>query len=94
MHAHMMQPHACNIQTTKEVSQTSNSTHICIIYRAIARAAEMIISMGKVSQDTIFEEHELQEVGKGLPRPAKAYNLSASAPRPTPCHFDAMAMKF
>ena len=65
-----------------------------ITYCAIARAAEMIISVMKVSSDTIFPEHELQELEKGLPRPAKAYNLSASAPRPAPCHFDAMGMKF
>ena len=49
----------------------------------------MIISMGKVSQDTIFEEHGLQEVGKGLPRPAKAYNLTPRMPRPAPSQIDA-----
>ena len=65
-----------------------------ITYCAIARAAEMIISMTKVSSDTIFGEHELEELEKGSPIPAKAYNLSASAPRPAPCHFDAMRMKF
>ena len=49
----------------------------------------MIISMEKVSQDTIIEEHGLEEVGKGLPRPAKAYNLNASTPRPAPSQIDA-----
>ena len=45
--------------------------------------------MEKVPQDTIIEEHELEEVGKGLPRPANAYNFKASTPRPAPSQIDA-----
>ena len=54
----------------------------------------MIISMTKVSSDTIFSEDRLEELEKGLPRPAKAYNLTPRMPRPAPCQFDAMRMKF
>ena len=54
----------------------------------------MIISMTKVSKDTVCEELELEELGKGLAVPADTFDLNASMRGPAQGQFDAMAMKF
>ena len=54
----------------------------------------MIISMTKVSKDTVCEELELEELGKGLVIPADAFDLKESMRGPAQGQFDAMAMKF
>ena len=54
----------------------------------------MIISMTKVSKDTVCEELELEELEKGLVIPADTFDLNTSMRGPAPCHFDAMRMKF
>ena len=53
----------------------------------------MIISMTKVSKDTVCEELELEELGKGLAVPADTFDLNASMRGPAPCQFDAMAIE-
>ena len=59
-----------------------------------SRAGQMVGSDVAVLKSTIFSEDRLEELEKGLPRPAKAYNLTPRMPRPAPCQFDAMRMKF
>ena len=49
--------------------------------------------MTKVSKDTVFEELELEELGKGLVIPADAFDLKESMRGPAPCQFDAMAIE-
>ena len=49
----------------------------------------MIISAVRVFRDTIFQDHELEELEKGLLRPAKAFNLTPRMPRPAPSQIDA-----
>ena len=62
---------------------------------AIRREAGQIIESDvEVLKSTIVGEDRLEELEKGLPRPAKAYNLTPRMPRPAPCQFDAMRMKF
>ena len=53
----------------------------------------MIISMTKVSKDTVCEELELEELGKGLVIPADAFNLKESMRGPATGQFDAMAIE-
>ena len=53
----------------------------------------MIISMTKVSKDTVCEELELEELGNGLAVPADTFNLNTSMRGPAPCQFDAMAIE-
>ena len=50
--------------------------------------------MTKVSKDTVCEELELEELGKGLVIPADAFDLKESMRGPAQGQFDAMAMKF
>ena len=54
----------------------------------------MIISMTKVSKDTVCEELELEELGNCLAVPADTFDLNASMRGPAQGQFDAMAMKF
>ena len=49
--------------------------------------------MTKVSKDTVCEELELEELGKGLAVPADTFDLNASMRGPAPCQFDAMAIE-
>ena len=49
--------------------------------------------MTKVSKDTVCEELELEELGKGLVIPADAFDLKESMRGPAPCQFDAMAIE-
>ena len=53
----------------------------------------MIISMTKVSKDTVCEELELEELGNCLAVPADAFNLKETMRGPAPCQFDAMAIE-
>ena len=48
----------------------------------------------RVSKDTVLEENDLEELGKGLPVPAEPSDLKACMHGPAPRPIHAHAMKF
>ena len=91
MHAQVTLLHAWHVRTPKGSCATPNSTYACkrgMLHATMRKNAKNGISERAGVQDTVSQEFELGEAGKGPPIPAKPSNLNASkrGPAPRPIH--------
>ena len=88
MHAHVTLLHAWHVRTPKGSFATPKTTYARKRGMPHAMMRKTAFPSVRVSKDTVSEQFELGEAGKGPPIPAKPSNLNASkrGPAPRPIH--------